>query len=231
MDHRLLAIAEEIGKSKKVLDVGTDHGYLAVYLIEKNLADFAIVSDISKGSLQKATTLIAEKKLGNRIESRLGSGLEVLRQEDMVDHVVIAGMGGNLIASIVLQKKDLLIANNTTLVLQPMQNPEVLRKLLLENEMTIIGERLVKESGKIYQIIKVSPEPSRMEYNRWELEFGKNAFYQSKEQRSLFEKLLQKRIAEIRKIIESIKASDSQDADVLVENYQAEINELIKLLE
>ncbi len=105
MDHRLLAIAEEIGKSKKVLDVGTDHGYLAVYLIEKNLADFAIVSDISKGSLQKATTLIAEKKLGNRIESRLGSGLEVLRQEDMVDHVVIAGMGGNLIASIVLQKK------------------------------------------------------------------------------------------------------------------------------
>ena len=89
MDRRLLAIAEEVGLSHRVLDVGTDHGYLAVYLVEQGLAERAIVSDISSNSLQKAINLIARKRLSLKIDSRLGSGLDILRAEDEVDKIVI----------------------------------------------------------------------------------------------------------------------------------------------
>ena len=229
MDRRLLAIAEEVGLSHRVLDVGTDHGYLAVYLVEQGLAERAIVSDISSNSLQKAINLIARKRLSLKIDSRLGSGLDILRAEDEVDKIVIAGMGGNLISDIVLQRKDFLTDRNILLILQPMQNSEVVRKKLLENHIGIVGERLVKEAGKIYQIIIASLSEKPTNYDRWELEFGKKENYSTPEQQELFRELLENKISEMKEICDKISQAGASDGEGLIQKYLGEIKQISRM--
>ena len=104
---RLLEIASLVEENSIVADIGTDHGYIPVYLMEEARAKRVIGSDISKGSLNKIVNYVRMKKLEDKIDTRLGNGLEVLRPFE-VDTVIIAGMGGMLIRDILeknLRKK------------------------------------------------------------------------------------------------------------------------------
>ena len=151
LSNRLQAIANFIPKNSMVADIGTDHGYIPMYLIEKKISKQVIASDVSQGSLNKTISYIKDLKMEDKVIPRLGDGLEVIKPFE-VDTVVIAGMGGLLIKEIL--DKDLNITNSiTNFILQPMIASIELREYLINNNFKIIDEDLIKEDDKFYEVI------------------------------------------------------------------------------
>lgn len=152
LTDRLLKIASLVSKGKKIADIGTDHGYIPVYLLNKGTIPFAILADVNKGPLENARKEVRHNNLTDKTELRLGSGIEVLKKGE-VDEVIIAGMGGILISELLEANKE--VAHSVDkLILQPMQAQEELRKYLLSNGYEILDEVLVKEDFRIYEIIE-----------------------------------------------------------------------------
>ena len=156
-------------KCDVIMDVGTDHGYIAIELIKRNLADKVIASDINKDPLNKAKLNVSLEGLSNKIELRLGGGLTPVKDKE-VNGVLIAGMGGNLIRDI-LENDIKKVKNMDYLVLQPAQNPEVLREYLYISVYEIIDEDVCFDEGKYYEVFKVKYK----ENNSTKLE---NIFYE-----------------------------------------------------
>ena len=156
-------------KCDVIMDVGTDHGYIAIELIKRNLADKVIASDINKDPLNKAKLNVSLEGLSNKIELRLGGGLTTVKEKE-VNGVLIAGMGGNLIRDI-LENDIKKVKNMDYLVLQPAQNPEVLREYLYISDYEIIDEDVCFDEGKYYEVFKVKYK----ENNSTKLE---NIFYE-----------------------------------------------------
>ncbi len=153
LSPRLEAVASLVRKGRRVADIGTDHAYLPVYLVQSGVTDFAVAADLRKGPLENAKKAVEEAGLEDKITLRLSDGLQNF-QPDEVDEIVIAGMGGILIAQIIeaapwLQKGD------KHLVLQPMSHPEVLRKFLVTNGYNIICETVCEDAGKLYCVMSV----------------------------------------------------------------------------
>ncbi len=151
LTDRLTKIASLVTKGKKVADIGTDHGYIPVHLLKSGNIEYAILADVNKGPLENARKEVKNSKLENKVDLRLGSGIEVLEVGE-VDEVIIAGMGGILISELLEAKKE--VAQSVEkLILQPMQAQDELRKYLLNNGYEIVDEVLVKEEFRIYEII------------------------------------------------------------------------------
>lgn len=151
LTDRLLKISHLVTKDKKIADIGTDHGYIPVYLLKKGYIPFAVLSDVNKGPLDNARKEVIQNNLLNKVDLRLGSGIEVLKKGE-VDEIIIAGMGGILISEI-LDAKQEVSHNAQKLILQPMQAQKELRKYLLNNGYEILDEVLVKEDFRLYEII------------------------------------------------------------------------------
>lgn len=153
LSKRLKEIAALVDPCYTVADIGTDHGYIPIFLIKEGICVHAIASDINKGPVEKARKNIQNENLGSKIECRLGGGLSVLKPKE-ADGIVIAGMGGNLIRDIL--EADMEVVKKTEqLILQPVQNPEVLRAYLYTKGYKIVDEALIFDEGKYYEIIKV----------------------------------------------------------------------------
>lgn len=153
LSKRLNWIVGKLEKSNIVMDVGTDHGYIPIYLVKNNIASKVIASDINKDPLKKAEINASLDGVRDKIELRLGGGLQPLKNKE-AEAVIIAGMGGNLIRDIL--EHDLnKVKNLNYLILQPAQNPEVLREYLYTNSYEILEEDLCLDEGKYYEIFKV----------------------------------------------------------------------------
>lgn len=153
ISDRLTKVASMIDRCKTMADIGTDHGYIPIFLLKNGICESAIASDINKGPVQRAEENIKYYGLENKIQCRLGSGLSTLKTGE-VQTAVIAGMGGHLIISILEDEKE--IAHSLeTIILQPVQHSKVLRKYLYENGYKIIDEDLCYDEGKYYEIMKV----------------------------------------------------------------------------
>ncbi len=133
-------------------DIGTDHGYIPIFLVKKGICDTAIASDINKGPVLKAEKNVKLYGLQDKIQCRLGGGLKTIVPGE-VDTAVIAGMGGHLIVSI-LEESAEVAQKMQALILQPVQHVEILRKYLYENGYEILSEDLCFDEGKYYEIIK-----------------------------------------------------------------------------
>jgi tRNA (adenine22-N1)-methyltransferase len=169
LSPRLGAIAECVNGVESMADIGTDHGFLPVYLVENKMISWAISSDTNKKPLEKSKKIIQEHHFEAFIQTRLGSGLSVLKPGE-VDAIVIAGMGGVLIGD--LLEADLEVAQKAgRLVLQPMNAQLVLRKYLESRGFRIIQEELAQEGERVYEIIVA--ETGRMKIsNPLEYELG-----------------------------------------------------------
>ena len=153
LSKRLNWIIEKINKVEVIMDVGTDHGYIPIYLVKNNIAKKVIASDINKEPLKKAKINVSLDGVADKVDLRLGRGLSPLNNKE-ADAVIIAGMGGNLIRDIL--ENDLnKIKNLEYLILQPAQNPEVLRKYLYNNNYEILEEDICLDENKYYEIFKV----------------------------------------------------------------------------
>lgn len=153
LSKRLMKIASYVEPCKTVADIGTDHGYIPIYLVKNNVCEKAIASDINKGPTEKAKTNVRFEGLSKDIKCLLGPGLKPIKKGE-VNGVVIAGMGGNLTRDIILEDLEK-VKLYDFLILQPAQNPEVLREYLYNNNFDILDEDLIFDEGKFYELFKV----------------------------------------------------------------------------
>ena len=151
LTNRLLKIASLVSENKRLADIGTDHGYIPVYLLNEGKINFAILADINKGPLENARSEVKRNKLEDKVDLRLGSGIEVLKKGEVYE-VIIAGMGGILIGELLEANKEVAYSVDK-LILQPMQAQEELRQYLLNNGYEILDECLEKEDFRLYEII------------------------------------------------------------------------------
>ena len=115
LSKRLAVISSFIEDNSKVIDIGCDHGLLSIYLVNKYKNIRVIASDINKNALDTAINNIKKEGLDNRIETRLGNGLDVV-SSDEIDTVVIAGMGANTIVCILKYAPDKLVNVNNIII-------------------------------------------------------------------------------------------------------------------
>ncbi len=149
-DARLAAVAVQVREGVTLYDVGTDHAYLPVYLMEQGRISHAIASDVAEGPLASAKETVAMAGLADRIETVLSDGLRNVTLCPPCD-VTIAGMGGDLMARI-LSDEPAVKDGDVRLILQPMTKQEHLRRYLADNGFSIDTE-LVAEAGKLYEIL------------------------------------------------------------------------------
>lgn len=153
LSDRLKTVAGMIDDTNTIIDVGTDHAYIPIYLIKNNIIKRAVASDINIGPVEKAEKNVSDYNLQDKISCRLGGGLTTVLPNE-VEAAIIAGMGGNLIRDIIEESKEVFKSLHYA-ILQPVQNPEVLREYIYKSGYKIIDEELVREDDKFYEIFKV----------------------------------------------------------------------------
>ncbi len=153
LDNRLLLCAEFVRQDSAVADIGTDHAYLPVYLAQKGKIKKAIAADINEGPLKSGIETINRCGVSDTVSARLSNGLEKI-SPDECDDVIIAGMGGELICSII-EAAPWLKSRDKQLILQPMTRPQTLRSFLYSNGFEIIREQAVASDGRIYTVMLV----------------------------------------------------------------------------
>lgn len=153
LDARLKTIADFVRKDSFVCDVGTDHAYLPCYLLQKGLTTHCVACDINELPLNQAKAHIAQFGLSKQIETILSDGLKNVPSNKAED-IIIAGMGGELILTILLAV-DYTKDKSKRFILQPMTNVPFLRKNLYENGFEIIEERPIFDKKHCYTIMLV----------------------------------------------------------------------------
>lgn len=152
---RLQAAADMITNCNHGADIGCDHGRLSVALLQQGRTKTITASDISEPSLEKARQLADKCGLSHLMHTVVSDGMNHL-SPGTAEVIIIAGMGGELIARI-LGESIPVARSAQTIVMQPMRGVEELRHFLRKNEFRIVDERLVLDGGRIYQIISAAP--------------------------------------------------------------------------
>ena len=205
-DARLLSAVPYLRPHAAVADIGTDHAYLPVYLVREGLADRALACDIRPGPLASATGNIRKAGLEDRIQTLLTDGLHGV-EPFAPDHILIFGMGGELIAKI-LSEAEWIRSPSVRLILQPMSRAEVLRAYLANAGFAVLGETLSRADGRIYQTICAewrgtiaSPEPV-------DLLVGKP---DQQTNLPLYKELIEQKIRSLKKIIRGKETAENED--------------------
>lgn len=169
LSKRLSAVASLIPDGARVADIGTDHAYLPIALAASGRVGKIIACDIHKGPLEVAKRNLAVSGVGG-VDLRLGDGLSPVGEEE-VDTVVIAGMGGEVIAS-VLASAGWVKSRRTLLILQPMSSAEDLRLFLSDGGFSIRRELAVEDAGRVYAVIAAEYTGERGAYSEAEAYIG-----------------------------------------------------------
>lgn len=151
LDKRLSAVAALIRPGSRLADIGTDHAYLPVYLVQAGVCPSAVASDIGAGPLDAARRTVTENGLTSKIALRLGDGLSTIEAAEVED-IAIAGMGGETIAAI-LEAAAWVKTGGVRLVLQPMTRAEDLRRWLMTNGFSVLEEHLVTDGRHLYPVL------------------------------------------------------------------------------
>ena len=171
LSQRLSSVASMVTAGNCLADVGTDHGYVPIYLYERNIIPRAIAMDINKGPLERAALHIAESGMKEAIETRLSDGLTALKPGE-ADSVVIAGMGGPLIIRILSAHPEV-TESLKELILQPQSEISEVRIWLYEQGYEIVEEHMVFEDGKYYPMFKAVKNPEAKKLTNLEYKYGK----------------------------------------------------------
>lgn len=168
LDPRLFTIAQMVRLDGKICDVGTDHALLPCFLFEQGARDL-IASDVNDGPLRAAEATVKQYGAENNIRIIKSDGL---RDVPECDDVIVAGMGGELIARIVTECS--FTNENTRFILQPMTKAEILRRELYRNGFEITEERTALSAGKTYTVMLVKFTGVKQEISDKFAFFGKN---------------------------------------------------------
>ena len=223
-DNRLKCIISLLYGGGRLLDIGTDHAYLPAYCVGNGLFESAIVSDINDGPLEKARKTILENGLDGKIKVIKSDGFRSL-PENCADEVVIAGMGGILIAEI-LAEAPWLKKEGVHLVLQPMTHAEDIRLFLSENGFSILSEKACAEGGKPYCVISAEYSGKRVSHEEGYFFYGELPEDKGEEA----EEYLKKVFSSLNKKLNGLKCSGEDKAEIMrLEKVKADFIERTKI--
>ncbi len=217
LSKRLEKVASYITKNERIADIGSDHAYLPCFAVKNQTASFAIAGEVVDGPFQSAQKQVRSSGLTEKIDVRKGNGLAVIEKKDAIDTIVIAGMGGTLIRTI-LEEGAAKLAGVTKLILQPNIAAWQLREWSEQNNWLITSEAILREDNKVYEIMVLAPSEKPVTWTKQEIFFGPCLL---KEQSAIFKSKWRHEANTWQNIIQTI----SNNQPVSTEN-QAKIREL-----
>ena len=215
ISKRLELVASFVPQGSILLDVGSDHAYLPIELVERGQIEAAIAGEVVDGPYQSAVKNVEAHGLEEKIQVRLANGLTAFEEEDQVSVITIAGMGGRLIARILEEGLDKL-ANVERLILQPNNREDDLRLWVQDHGFQIVAESILEEAGKFYEILVV--EAGQMNLSASDLRFGP---FLSKEISPVFVQKWQKEAAKLEVALDQIPEKNREERQVLAHKIQA----------
>lgn len=225
LSKRLQAVSDLLSQGLVVADVGTDHGYIPIYLVQTGKTDKAFAMDVNEGPLLRARAHIAEQGLSEKIEVRLSDGVRALSPGEC-DGVVIAGMGGAL-AIRIMEEGETVFRNLKEFVLQPQSELAKVRQYLFENDYCVIAEDMVLEEGKFYPMMKVINGKSTA-YSLLELRYGKRLLEQKHPVLLMY---LEKEVQTKESILQNLKSESGEHIHKRMKELEEEILYAKKALE
>lgn len=220
LSKRLETVAAFVPKGCRIADIGTDHGYIPIWLVQQNHVAHAIAMDVRSGPLERAAAHIEQYHLTGQIEVRLSDGLAQL-QPGEADAVVIAGMGGELMIRIMDEGKHVWDSVRTW-VLSPQSELYKVRRYLQEQGFSINMETMLTEEGKYYTVMQV--ERGVMEYTR-EIDFlyGK---YLLDSRHPVLKDFLEKELRQTEAILAQLEAQTTKGAEGRREELAQILNQM-----
>ena len=215
ISKRLELVASFVPQGAILLDVGSDHAYLPIELVERGKIESAIAGEVVEGPYQSAVKNVEAHGLKEKIHVRLANGLAAFEEADQVSVITIAGMGGRLIARILEEGLDKL-ANVERLILQPNNREDDLRIWLQDHGFEIVAESILEEAGKFYEILVV--EAGQMKLSASDVRFGP---FLSKELNPVFVQKWQKEAEKLEFALGQIPEKNLEERQVLVDKIQA----------
>ena len=215
ISKRLELVASFVPQGAILLDVGSDHAYLPIELIERGQIESAIAGEVVEGPYQSAVKNVEAHGLKEKIQVRLANGLAAFEEADQVSVITIAGMGGRLITRILEEGLDKL-ANVERLILQPNNREDDLRIWLQNHGFEIVAENILEEAGKFYEILVV--EAGQMKLSASDVRFGP---FLSKEVSLVFVQKWQKEAEKLEFALRQIPEKNLEERQVLVDKIQA----------
>ncbi len=208
ISKRLKAVADMVTPGLTAADIGTDHAYVPIYLIEHKISPKVYAMDINEGPIRMAIANVENEGYEDQIVVAQANGMQKL-EAGQVESVVIAGMGGELIVQILKDSK--VNGSVQEFILSPHKNPEILRKYLNENGYLISEEQMLQDGGKYYVIMKVvhGEEP---QFSEEELLFGRKLMEQKDE---VLKEYLTLRKEKFEQILDRARKNDSADVEVI----------------
>lgn len=215
MLKKRLQLIHDIFDNKISVDIGADHGFLTIALLQSNKTSSAEIVEVNKGPFDNSMINVKKHGYSEMVEIHLGDGLKPFNTAFSKDYgIIIAGMGGKLIADILFNNPEVL--GNATLYLQPNNSERYLRQQLLKHGFKIKSDLLVDDMGIIYTVLVAIK--GTQELNEVELSYGYNMNYDD----NLFIKRYNEELEYLNKTINNIPKES--------EKYQ-EFSERIKMLE
>ena len=215
ISKRLEKVASFVPQGAILLDVGSDHAYLPIELVERGQIEGAIAGEVVEGPYQSAVKNVEAHGLKEEIQVRLANGLAAFEEADQVSVITIAGMGGRLIATILEEGLEKL-ANVERLILQPNNREDDLRIWLQDHGFQIVAESILEEAGKFYEILVV--EAGQMKLSASDVRFGP---FLSKEVSPVFIKKWQKEATKLEFALSQIPEKNLEERQVLAHKIQA----------
>jgi tRNA (adenine22-N1)-methyltransferase len=206
LSNRLAAVASFVEKGATIADIGSDHAYLPCFLVSTSQVKRAIAGEVAKGPFDSAVRNVRREGLQEAVTVRLANGLFAIEEQDEVDTVTIAGMGGPLITSILEDGKKHLQGVNR-IIAQPNIYAKVIREWAVSNGWKIIDEHILKEDGKIYEIIVL--EKGIAHYDELELTVGPFLIAGKSD---VFLEKWERESAEWKRVLQSLENADETDA-------------------
>lgn len=222
LSKRLQKVAEFVQTNAVLADIGSDHAYLPTYLVKKGVIQRAIAGEVVKGPYESALRNVEKEGVADAITVRLANGLFAIEAKDQVDTVTIAGMGGALIATILEEGKEKLTTVKR-MITQPNIHAEAIRRWAIENGWKIVDEQILKEDGKIYEILVL--ERGQVTYTAQELLVGP---FLVEEKSDVFYEKWNREITQWRNILQSLKEAR---LDPSVEEKKTTLNQKIQMVE
>lgn len=220
LSKRLQAVADLISFGMTVADIGTDHGYIPIYLIETGKSTKALAMDVNEGPLLRAAEHIREHRLDGQIETRQSDGVKKL-QVGECDCVVIAGMGGALTIKI-LEEGETVFRCLKEVVLQPQSEISKVRAYLNTHGYVVVAEDMVYEDGKFYPMMKVINGQATA-YTKLELRYGKSLL---ESRNSVLKEFLKKELKVKSSILQNLSMESGPHIEARRRDLEGELEEI-----
>lgn len=208
LSQRLKTVAGFVPEGSRIADIGTDHGYVPIWLAEQQVAVHGIAMDVRKGPLLRAQEHIRQHHLEGQIETRLSDGLTALEPGE-ADTVIIAGMGGELMLGI-LKAGSHVRDSVTRFILSPQSELEQFRRGLDRLGLVIRKETILCEEGKYYTVM-VAAHGIPQQQEAYQYRYGA---YLIREASPVFREYLEKERRQLLQIQDRLTGLDTEEADI-----------------